>query len=156
MKKKQITIYVLIFIAGIIIGSLIILSFNGKSVTNTVQILLLEQRVGWERRAYQAYSDENTQVAIWALENLVDVLKKHAAIIKNDRELIQKDLVLTYGRLAILHKDAKDSDNYDEYMSKALTLSKQAFPGSLHTKEKLIDFVKNLDKAANKERTNNS
>lgn len=150
MKKKQVAIVALVFVAGFIIGGLAITGNFGKSVRNTGQILLLEQRPDWERRAFQAYSQGNPQVAIWALENLADVLRKHAEMVGNDRELIQRDLVLTYARLAIVSQAAKDNQKYHENISRALALSKQAYSGDLQTEEEHLSFVKKLDGSANK------
>ena len=152
MKKKQIAILALIFVAGFIIGGFAVTNYFGKSVIDTGQILLLEQRADWEQRAFQAYSQENPQVAIWALENLADVLRKHAELVGNDSELIQKDLVLTYARLAIASRSTKDKQKYDQNMSKALSLSKQVYSANLHTEEGLLRFVKKLDSSANKKR----
>ena len=89
MKKKQLAIVILVFVAGFMIGGLAVKRYFGKSVRNTGQILLLEQRADWERRAFQAYSQENPQVAIWALENLADVLKKHSEMLGNDKKFVQ-------------------------------------------------------------------
>ena len=150
MKKKQVAIVALVFVAGFIIGGLAITGYFGKSVRNTGQILLLEQRADWERRAFQAYSQGNPQVAIWALENLADVLRKNAEMVGNDRELIQRDLVLTYARLAIVSQAAKDNQKHHENISRALALSKQAYSGDLQTEEELLSFVKKLDGSANK------
>jgi hypothetical protein len=110
----------------------------------------LEQRADWERRAFQAYSKENPQVAIWALENLAEVLRKHAEMAGNGREFIQKDLILTYARLAIVSQAAKDKQKYHENISKALALFKQAYSADLQTEEELFSFVKKLDGSDNK------
>ena len=150
MKKKQLAIVILVFVAGFMIGGLAVKRYFGKSVRNTGQILLLEQRADWERRAFQAYSQENPQVAIWALENLADVLKKHSEMLGNDKKFVQKDLVLTYTRLAIVSQAAKDNQKYHENISKALALSKQAYSGHLQTEEEVLSFVKKLDDIANR------
>jgi hypothetical protein len=150
MRKKQIAVVALVFVAGFIIGGLAVTSYFGKSLRNTGQILLLEQRADWERRAFQAYSQKNPQVAIWALENLADVLRKQVEVAGNDRDFIQKDLVLTYARLAIASRAAKDKQKYDQNISKALSLAKQVYSAKLRTEEGLFTFVKKLDNSAKK------
>ena len=70
-------------------------------------------------------------------------------VTKKDKDFIQKDLVLTYARLAIVFQAAKDTQKYKKNISKALALSKQAYPG-LQTEEELLSFVKKYDSAAKK------
>ena len=145
-------ISIIIFVAGFIIGGFVVTVYFGESASDTGRILLLEQRADWAQRAFQAYSQENPQVAIWALENLAAILRKHAEMAGNDRESIQKDLVLTYARLAIVSQAAKDNQKYRENISKALDLSKQAYSGELRTEDELLGFVNKLDGSANKRR----
>ena len=145
-------ISIIIFVAGFIIGGFVVTVYFGESASDTGRILLLEQRADWAQRAFQAYSQENPQVAIWALENQADVYNKYyeqAERIGNDKAFFsQVDLVITYVRLAIAYQAAKDKQKYDQNISKALSLAKQICPDTLCTEEELLDFVKKLDDIA--------
>ena len=149
MTKKQISVGILVFVLGFILGGLSLATYFGRYVRNTGETFGLYFRADWEHRAFQAYSEENPQVAIWALENLADILEGDLQVTKRDKDLTQKDLVLTYARLAIVFQAAKDTQKYQRNISKALALSKQAYPG-LQTEEELLSFVKKLDSAAKK------
>jgi hypothetical protein len=148
MKKQRILLGALVFAVGLIVGALAVVGYFGHYVRNTLRYSLLEHRADWEHRAFQAYSQESPQVAIWALENLADVLRKQAEVLEEDRALIRGDLLLTYARLAIVSQAAKDSPRYQENMSKALALEKELSPDSPNTKEHLLNLVKKLDESA--------
>jgi len=149
MKKKQVLIGVLVFVVGFIVGGLAVSSYFGQSVRNMGKVLGLHHRADWESRAFQAYSEENPRVGIWALENLADILRNQAEIPeKKEREFIQKDLVLTYARLAIAYQVANDKQKYQQNISKALALAKEVYPENPNTKEHLLSLVKKLDHSA--------
>ncbi len=126
-----------------IIGSFIIL---GNTAKNTMRIFGLQNRAEWERRAYQAYKNENPTVGIWALVNLADILQEHEKIFANDKKNIQTDLALTFGRLAILHRIQKDDEEYKEYISKALIWAQKTNLDKIKNEAELLNILKQVDK----------
>lgn len=148
MTKKQLSIRVFIFLLGFITGGASIASYFGQSIINSGEILSMHFRAAWGSKAFQAYSEENPQVAIWALENFADILEGHLELTEDNTEITQKDLVLTYTRLAIVSQTVKDTQKYYENISKALTISKQVY-SDVQTEEALLSFVKKVDRIAN-------
>lgn len=149
MKKRQVLITGLVFVVGFIVGCLAVAAYFGQSVRNMGQILGLDYRADWESRAFQAYSEENPRVGIWALNNLADVLRNQAELSEEkERELIQKDLLLTYTRLAIAYHAANEDKEYHQNISRAIALAKQVYPDSPNTEEHLLSIVKRLDHSA--------
>lgn len=145
MNKKIILIIASSLIIGLVIGVMGSFIFVGNTAKNTMQILGLQCRAEWEERAYQAYKNEDSKVAIWALKNLVEILQEHAEIYINDKESIQKDFVLTYTRLANLYKTQNDDIRYKENILKALNIANVAYK-DIKTEEDLLNFLKRIDK----------
>jgi hypothetical protein len=150
MKKKQISLGILVFVLGFILGGLSLATYFGYFIRKTGESLSSHFRADWERRAFEAYSEENPQVAIWALENLADILEGYLEVTKRDKDFIREDLVLTYARLAIASQAAKDTQKYHENICKGLALSRQAYPAGLQREEELLNFVRKVDSSANK------
>ena len=152
MTKKAILTVSIIFVLGFFLGAVSAAMYFENSVQKTGELFGLFFRADWEQRAFQAYSEENSQTAMWALENLADILEKNLVVAKRDKDVIQKDLLLTYARLAIVSQTSKDLKKYQENLSKALALSKQLYPGELETKEELFRFVTKVDSNASKKK----
>jgi hypothetical protein len=147
MMKKQISIGILLFVLGLIIGGLALSIYFGKSVRDTSEILSLHFRADWERRAFQAYTSEKPEVAIWALENLADLLSKQYQKRADDEEynFLQTDLILTYGRLALKFKATGNTQQYQLNISKSLELAKQRYKQEIKSEEDLLMFIKRAD-----------
>lgn len=150
MKKKQILIVTLIGVIGFIAGCFTVIGFFGQFNKNIGQVSGLHYRADWEKRAFQAYSEEDPQVGVWALTNLADILTNQEDIAESDeKKLIQKDIVLTYTRLAIASRKMEEGKKYQEYISKALALAKMAYSDE-PTEEHLLSFVEKLDQIGKK------
>jgi hypothetical protein len=149
LKKKSILIIALSLALGLFIGGLAISIYFGNSVGNTIQIMGLEYRADWEKRAFQAYQKESPDVAIWALENLADILQRQASVMKNDESLIQKDLVLTYARLAIACQAKGNMEKCRTNLQKSFNYALEVYSDEFKTEQELLKFVKNLDKVTN-------
>jgi len=148
MKKHPILLFALAFILGLIIGGVAIGSFFVKYESQTMEIVMLKHRAGLEEKAFQAYLDESSEVAIWALENLVSVLKEQLKVSPEKDQLIQKDIVLTNARLAILYKRMGNTNKYNRNISEALKFSQVAYKNDISNKNELLEFVAKLDAIA--------
>ena len=148
LKKKSILIAIIAFSFGLLIGALLVFIYFGKSTVETMQIMGLQYRSDWEERAIQAYQNESHEAAIWALENLIDILQKDADISLNDKDFIQKDLILTYARLAIVLQAKGNIKEYNKNILKAFDLAKESYPNEFKSEQELINFVKKLDKVS--------
>lgn len=145
MKKHPILLFSIVFVLGLIIGGAAVVIYFENSVAHTMQLVMLKQRANLEEKAFQAYFNESPQIAIWALENLKDALKEQLKILKVDDQLVQKDLVLTNARLAILYKREGNKNKYEYCISKALELAKVAYAKEIGSENDLLSFVKKLD-----------
>ncbi|MFH2139012.1 MAG: hypothetical protein ABII88_10990 [Candidatus Omnitrophota bacterium] len=144
MNKKILFIVLTSFLVGLIIGALGVSIYSGKTIGNIMSVSGLHFRADWSERAFQAYKNEDPKVAIWSLENFAKILEEHEKLYIKDKKIIQADIVLTYTRLAILFKDKKDDIKYKEYISKALNISREAYP-DVKTEEDLLSFLKKID-----------
>ncbi len=145
MKIKRLAAFAFIFVVGTIVGGLGSLCYFAKSVSDASNIRRLIYSADWGQRAMQAYLEEEPPVAIWALENYADVLTKQAEWDGNHDDIFKKDLMLTYGRLAISSRAAQDDQSYDRYIAKALMTAEKAYSPELRTEKELLDFVKQVD-----------
>jgi hypothetical protein len=156
MKKKQILLGILIAVIGFVAGCLVVIAFLGQSYERLGDVSGLHYRTDWERRAFQAYSQESPQVGIWALSNLADVLQKQEKVAeKNEKKLIEKDLIFTYTRLAIAFRKAKDDKKYQENISKALDLAKIVYSDTHITEKDILSIVEKIDQGVRKKKINN-
>jgi len=156
MKKHPILISAIAFIMGLVIGGVVVGTFLGKSTANTMQFVMLKHRADLEKKAFQAYLNESPQVAIWALENLSGVLKEQMEVVVPDKQLIEKDLMLTNARLAILYKRQGNTIKYKHYIFKALELAKEAYPDSLKNEKEILSFVSEIDDIGRNRNKNNT
>jgi hypothetical protein len=144
--KKKIILQISIFIIGLIVGSMGVAIYFGNTVNKTSNISSLLYVADLEDRAIQAYKYEKPEIGIWALKNLAQVLEKRLET-KTETKSTQIDLVLTYGRLAIIFKTIGDMKGYEENLNKARYFLQQSSPDENHTKESVIDFVNKTDEA---------
>lgn len=146
MTKKQIITYIIIsFISGTILGGTGVFVYLGNAVSNSMAFLSMQNRAEWERRASNAYRNGSAEVGIWALTNLSEILHEDAKIYENDIDLILRDLLLAYGRLALLFQSQNDDENYKINIVKAVDLSKEIYPYEFQSEMDLITFVKKFD-----------
>ena len=79
MNKKRITTLIIIsFISGAILGGAGVFVYLGNTVSDSIAILSLQNRAEWEIRASNAYKNGSSEVGIWALTNLSEILKEDA------------------------------------------------------------------------------
>lgn len=143
---KQLLIALIVFIVGAVVGGVMVAGLSGKSIQQTWQISEMQCRADFGNRVWQAYQEESSEVAIWALKNFIQTLNKQLKQAQEPAKDIQIDLVLAYVRLAILHKQVNDIKSYHENIAKALTLSNDIFPDKKYTEESLLTFVIRIDK----------
>ncbi len=128
----------------ILLGGIISVVIFGCSTPSSLKVTGLAHRVEWEERATQAYREEDSSTAIWALNNLSVILEKDKDTYIDDKRDIQIDLVLTYGRLALLHKKENNKNKYKENISKALKIAKEVY-GSSMDEVQVLEFIHKVD-----------
>ena len=145
----------ILIISAIIACSLLALPNNASTNDNEDKIVkqtsyLMNQMhiADWERRAMQAYTEEKPEVAIWALENLVDLLSKQHQMNADDEkyDFLKTDLILAHGRLALTFKATGNTQQYQHNISKSLELAKQIYKQEIQTEKDLLEFIKKVDK----------
>ena len=151
MNKKRITTLIIIsFISGAILGGAGVFVYLGNTVSDSIAILSLQNRAEWEIRASNAYKNGSSEVGIWALTNLSEILKEDAKIFENDKDQILRDLLLTYGRLALLFQSQNDYQDSKKYISKAIDLSRNIYPKKFTSESDIITFVNEFDNLGDK------
>jgi hypothetical protein len=150
MKKKSILIISLLIVVGLIAGALAVFMYVGKTMAGAMRFMGLDYRADWEERAFQAYRDESPDIAIWALENLAEVLGRQTVLFPNERPIIEKDLLLTYARIAIVSRAKGDTVKYSANLKKAWDLAQGTYPGKFQTEQDLLDFVAEIDRIGRK------
>lgn len=123
-----------------------------KMLDEVAELFWSSYLADWERRAFQAYIEEKPEVALWALENLEDIVLKQREVVKDKQtlRLLNVDLVLTYGRIAFTYKKMGKSLLFEEYLSRSLEIAKRIYGenGEVMSREKLTDFIKRIDSNA--------
>jgi hypothetical protein len=146
MTKKRIIVFIFLsFIFGVALGGVGVYLYFGKSISDSMAILSMKNRTELELRVFNAYKNESPQVGIWALTNLSEILHEEAKIYQKDRDLILKDLLLVYARLALLFRTQNDEKKYQVNIAKAVDLSREIYPNEFQSEKELITFVKKFD-----------
>jgi GGDEF domain-containing protein len=138
------------FIICILLGGVISVVIFGRTTSSSLKITGLAHRVDWEERATQAYKEEDSSTAIWALINLSEILEKDKDTYIDDKRDIQIDLVLTYGRLALLYKKENNINKYEKNISKALKIAKEVY-GSNMDEVQVLEFIHKVDSRKSKD-----
>lgn len=146
---KQLLVSVIVFIVGAVIGGIVTASQSGSYLQQAWSISEMQCRADFGDRVWQAYREESPEVAIWALENYVQVLQKQPEQERGLAKAMQTDLVLAHVRLAILHRQRNDTERYRDHIATALALSNEVFPGKNYSEEELLAFVKRIDRLKN-------
>lgn len=146
MNKKSIIKLTSALIVGIIFGLLGAITYFGETARSSMELMGLEFRADWEERASQAYLKEKPEIAIWALKNLADILHNHEELFINHKSDIQTDLILAYGRLAIVYQAQGNKEKYNENLLKAFNLAVARYPGEIKKKQDVINFIDKIDK----------
>ena len=149
-KKRIITLIIISFISGAILGGTGVFVYLGHTVSNSMAFLSMQNRADWEMRAFDAYKNDSAEIGIWALTNLSEILLEDEKTIGDNNDLILKDLLLAYGRLSLVFQSQNDYQNFSKYISKAMDLSKKIYPNEFQSELELIAFVKEFDKLGNK------
>ena len=152
--KKTILFTVVGFVVGLAFGCLGAMAYYGYSTATFMLTSQEKEIIRFEWSAEDAYYNQPTEVAIWALENLVSTLNSF----KEERPftevevpyfLLRPDhsLVFSHARLGQLYKKLDNTEKYKYHFDLAMSLSKEnSFP-SFDTEEELINFIHKVDSA---------
>ena len=121
-------------------------------INNTVKDIILSSNFQylseWETRAYQAYKEEDSKTAIWALNNLIDILKRYKKVYSYNK-VIQTDLLLNYARLAKLYRAQRDDTAYRKNISRALHIAREQgnnIKSEIKSEQDLLAFLEKIDR----------
>ena len=103
-------------------------------------------------RAFKAYWEEKTEIAIWALESWITELQILSKEVTDNSimtvEDINFDLTLTYARLSKMYSKLGDQENINKSNEMALFYSKKSGNFSHHFKDikSILDYTTKIDK----------
>ncbi len=138
-KKRVIIIAILGLVAGLAIGSLGTLVVIGRTSVEGMRIVSLDNRAELESRVHQAYYDQESGVAIWALENLIGVLRRQAQLFP-DEPPIRREIVLDHARLSVLYSRVGREADAHKAMNEAIREAKEV-GFQLDSEEELKAFL---------------
>ena len=128
---KKIVLFVLGFLAGCIVGGILVMAYCGYTLSRGMFMLQDADILRAEDTATQAYLDESPQIGIWALENYLDffdaVIEQRTAAIDKMKDEAQsvfpvadpKSRWIGYVRLGLLYEKSGNVPKKDESFQKA-------------------------------------
>lgn len=159
--KKALFLTLVVFIIGLVIGFVGTLDYFGHT---TATLMLLNQEmeiVEFEGSTVDAYYNQPTEVAIWALENYINTLnrvKEEHALADTEKPYIlfspDRSLALSHARLVLLYKKLNDPEKCKYHFEMATSQTKGINLSAFDTEEKLIEFIHKLNSGTGK--NNNS
>ena len=150
--KKTIIVALSGVLIGLAIGCFGTMAYLGHDLAGAMFLLQEIEILEFENSAVDAYDNQPTEVAVWALENFIGVLnrikeERAPAEVENPYLMLTPDtsLVFSHARLAQLYQKLNNVEKYKYHLEQAITKGKETYLSSLDSEEKLIDFIHRLD-----------
>ena len=150
--KKIIILTLSGLLIGLIIGCLGTMAYFGHDLAVAMFSLQEVEILEFENSAVDAYDNQPTEVAIWALENFIGMLnrikkERAPAEVENPYLMLTPDtsLVFSHARLAQLYQKMNNVEKYKYHLEQAVTKGKETHLSALDSEEKLINFIHKLD-----------
>jgi len=153
--KKTIIFSLLALVIGIVTGLVGGIAYFGPGMARSMFMFQEAEVVRFEEAAVDAYHNQPTEVAIWALEyniNTMNMFKEQRASADTEDPyvLLTPDisLVFSHARLSQLYKKLNNEDKYKYHVEKAIAINNDTRKYKIDTEEKLIDIINRLDAAS--------
>ncbi|MCP4675710.1 MAG: hypothetical protein GY854_09435 [Deltaproteobacteria bacterium] len=129
MNRKRILLESYFFLAGIAAGLVAPACFIASYWSSQEEFMSLHDisaGADWSGRVEQAVSEEKPEVAIWALENYIDVLMTRETLAEEtrDKNLLQADIVRAYIKLAVVTHKAGNEERKTRAVAEAIRYAK--------------------------------
>lgn len=145
--KKYLS-YIVTFIGGLLIGTIILSAVFMKLWSNESTINIMNNIGRLENIVYKIYKIGDFNSSVVALNELINYLEYYLKIIKIDKgihDLIVEDSGLTYARLFILFEKAGKQDLANQNYQKAIELIGSRF--KIKSQEELKELMGKIDKS---------
>jgi hypothetical protein len=146
LSKYYIYSVIIAFFFGLVVAGAGTSIFIRGHVGTTVRSMDLSYLAAWEKHSLDAYENESPEVAVWVLQNFIDLLQsrlKRAG--GQDRKRMQQNLVQSYARLAHISKETGRLSQYEENLTLALKLARKVYPDTIATEADLFQVLTNAD-----------
>jgi hypothetical protein len=157
---KKIVLVILCLVIGCILGGVLSMAYMGHTLA-TGMFMLQEKEIGlFGEAAVDAYYNQPSEVAVWALETHIKMLntvkeeRSHAGV-ENPYFILSPDtdLVFAHARLGKLYKQMGNAEKSEYHFKQAISLGKNTSKAMLkcpNTEEDCLRLLDILDKARNK------
>ncbi|HHD92423.1 MAG TPA: hypothetical protein ENL06_02240 [Candidatus Portnoybacteria bacterium] len=143
LNKKTLFTSILCLTISLFVGAIGAFLIINNTVKDTILSSNFQYMQEWEAKTYQAYKKEDSKTAIWALNNLIDILKRYKKVYPHNK-VIQTDLLLSYARLAKLYRAQGDNVAYRKSVSKALHIAREQ-DNNIKSEKDLLNFLEKID-----------
>jgi hypothetical protein len=150
---KNIGLVILGLVLGCVLGVFITMAYFGKTMA-TGMFMLQEKEISQIGEASEdAYHNQPSEVAVWALENYVKTLnelkeERSSLNVKNPYFILSPgtDLVFAHARLGKLYKQLGNDEKCRYHFEQAISLSKDTNLKHIDTEEDCLRILDALDK----------
>lgn len=151
-------IRLVLFILGCTVGIIGTMTKYGNDLYNDCRLLEDTLQSEWAKRSREAYYNENPEVAIWALENLLEFYNLRPVLRYKEITMpSQIDLVRTHIMIAISSKKIGNEEKYQKHIQESLDVAASSDIDKLtklKTEQDLLDYEKRWEDAISKLRKN--
>lgn len=129
MNKYYIYSVIIAFFCGLVVAGTGTAIFIRGHVDTNFKSMDRSYLASWEQHSNDAYENEAPEVAMWVLQNFIDLLQSRLERASSrDRNGMHRNLLLSYARLAHIFKESGKLDQYEENLTRALELAQKISP----------------------------
>jgi len=100
----------------------------------------------WEQHSIDAYENEAPEVAVWVLQNFITLLQSRLQNAEpRERNGMQRTLLQSYARLALIYKETGNIPQYEENLTLALKTARQVSPETITNETELFQMLSHAD-----------
>lgn len=118
--KMKVLLHLLIFILGIILGSILTYSFQAKKSRELIAIYQKIYMFNEFAKCNRAYFQRSPEVSIYALENFVNDTMSLLPKINTNEYIYKVDMFVVNARLAKLYKNIGNQEKAEQYFRSAI------------------------------------
>ena len=146
---KRWLIYILIFVLGAASGIVGTAIYGYSTFSGAASIVHLFYRAAMLDYVYDAYVNESTDTAIWAMNVGIELLEKELETFENvasdETELSMMDTMILYTRLAICYERVGKVEAAEKSMNRVIELANTWDKEQFKTRESAMALIKRID-----------
>ncbi len=154
---KKVVLVILYFAIGCISGGILSMAYLGHNLAKGMFMLQEKEIFEMGEAAEDAYYNQPSEVAVWALENYIKTLNKikeergHAGL-ENPYVILDPDtdLVFAHARLGKLYRQMGNAERSEYNFKQAISCSRDTCFKYISTEEDCLVILDGLDKGRNK------